>query len=108
MTNLDKDFEILDSKIDTNPTNDHQGEFKKSMLDLDLLKYGIERDGGLNISSIIVITCLEHLPKYAYSVKNNIYYEDNEESFCRSIANELGFNHIVMCKEHKFTWLKSV
>ena len=68
MTNegLDTSY-IKENPNETNIINGFQGEFRKTVLDLDLLKYAVECDRFHNPDSFskkkIVITCLDQVPK---------------------------------------------
>jgi len=61
MTNNDKPHNILDNPHETNVTNEWQGEFRRSILDLDLLEYGLSKDSVGVKSKSLVITCLDHI-----------------------------------------------
>ena len=65
MTNedLDNDF-IIDNPNETNTDSGMQGKFRKTVLDLDLLKYAVHCDAYENPDSerTLVITCLDQVP----------------------------------------------
>jgi len=66
MTNEGMDISyIKENPLETNINDGFQGEFRKSPLDLDLLKYAVECDGYHNPLSRknIVITCLDQVPE---------------------------------------------
>ncbi len=66
MTNEGMDISyIKENPLETNTSESFQGEFRKSPLDLDLLKYAFECDRYHNPSSRknIVITCLDQVPE---------------------------------------------
>ena len=65
MTNQDLDNEyIIDNPNETNTSDGMQGTFRKSVLDLDLLKYAISCDKYENPDSerTMVVTCLDQVP----------------------------------------------
>jgi adenylosuccinate synthase len=70
--NLDNDF-ITDNPLETNRSDGFQGEFRKSPLDLDMLKYAIECDTYHNPKSkrILVVTCLDQVPERIPVTINN-------------------------------------
>ena len=57
-------LELRPDIIETNQTNQYQGEFRKSILDLDLMRYAIDRSNlecqGFKASRSLEITCLNH------------------------------------------------
>lgn len=65
MSNEDLDTSyIIENPIETNVKAEFQGEFRKSVLDLDMLQYAIncdkyEHHGG---SKTLVVTCLDQVP----------------------------------------------
>lgn len=65
MTNedLDNDY-IIDNPNETNTDEGYQGEFRKTVLDLDMLKYAIECDKYENPLGrrYMVVTCLDQVP----------------------------------------------
>lgn len=90
--NLDKSF-IKDNPNETNISGGFQGEFRKSVLDLDLLNYAISCDKFHNLDSIknLVITCLDQVPdKFPVTHKGKIIEISSEE-----FKNYLNFNYIL-------------
>ena len=63
-TELDTSF-IKENPNETNVLSTWQGEFRKSVLDLDMLKYAISCDGYENpdTEKIMVVTCLDQVPE---------------------------------------------
>jgi adenylosuccinate synthase len=65
MTNEDLDTSyIIDNPNETNRSDGFQGEFRKSVLDLDMLKYAIGCDNYENPKTqrFMVVTCLDQVP----------------------------------------------
>lgn len=92
MTNEFIPHNIKDNPKETNVYNKYQGEFKKALLDLDLLKYGIIKDSWILPSECsLVITCLDLVEnEYRYTVDGEIVSHLNEDAFVEGIAMELG------------------
>jgi hypothetical protein len=93
MTNLELPHNIKDNPFETNKTNQYQGEFKRSLLDLDLLKYGIQRDYLIRetLRKCLVITCMDLVKdEYRYTIGGKIKAHSNPEDFAKAIANHLG------------------
>lgn len=64
MTNTEMDCSFIDENpYETNVYSEFQGNFRKSVLDLDLLQYAIDCDNYYNNSTKhLVITCLDQVP----------------------------------------------
>ena len=95
ITNLDRDYDIMEDEMETNKTNDFQGEFKRSMLDLDLLYHGISSDPYIaqlhaEKKLNLVVTCLDHLHEYSFTMKGERYNLPNKENFVGEIGRILG------------------
>jgi len=96
MTNTEFPHNIKDNPYESNKYNERQGEFRRAILDLDLLKYGIERDNVLrnSIGKRLVITCLDQVEN-AYCFTHNdktINMSTNETMFVNNICEVLGFD----------------
>lgn len=92
MTNEHIPHNITDNPLETNVLNPYQGEFRKSLLDLSLLKYGIERDNYLrrNKEKQLVITCLDLVQhEYRYTIDGQIVGHPDEDSFVNGIKKYL-------------------
>jgi adenylosuccinate synthase len=92
MTNTHLPHNIKDNPNETNVLNTYQGEFKKSLLDLDLLKYGMERDPYIDKTAHkeLVITCLDLVKdEYRYTIGGKIVAHSNEDDFVNGIADYL-------------------
>lgn len=83
-------FNIKENPYEQNKTHLYQGEFKKSMLDLDLLQYAILKDGShrFNKNNFFntVFTCFDCLEDYKFSYKNKIHEFDTKEKFLNEIS----------------------
>lgn len=78
-----------------------QGKFRKGILDLDLLKYGIEQDGYIQQieNKTLVITCLDLIDKYIVKYNNEATASfGNERIFVEFIANCLGFKNVLLSR----------
>jgi len=85
MTNEDITHDIQINPDETNRNHPHQGVFRRSLLDLNLIHYGISKDSVICHAKkkTLVITCLDH-------IKNSkVLFEDTyrfvaADSVCRS------------------------
>jgi adenylosuccinate synthase len=85
-----------------NLDNGKQGKFKTSMLDLELLRYAIEKDGGLGLNnSTLVVTCIEHMPKLVFW-DGEIIECGNRGKFVMEIADRLSLLKCISCEDHVF------
>jgi adenylosuccinate synthase len=81
MTNLDLHLDLKNSLSESNKTNEFQGEFRRSALDLDLLEYGIQK-AILPENKNLVVTCLDQINKpYTFTYKNKIHRFDERKDF---------------------------
>lgn len=78
---------------ETNILNHWQGEFKRAILDIDLLLYGIGADMRNNktgkISSSVVVSCLDHVENDLRLNTNGIKHHTTIEDFLSRINTEL-------------------
>lgn len=101
MTNLDLPIPINKDPNETNKNNCHQGKFRITMLDLDLIKYGLSRFKGKYKNKNLVVTCLEHMKEYCYTINGSIYKFPNKESFIKSIQSYLNFKNCLYFENYK-------
>jgi adenylosuccinate synthase len=97
MTNEFIPHNIKENPKETNKFNAYQGEFKKSLLDLDLLKYGLSQDHGIHPEqATLVITCLDLVEnEHRYTVDGEIVSHFDEDSFVEGISRELGVANVI-------------
>ena len=91
MSNED-DSDIIDDEGETNKDHEYQGKFRKGILDLDVIEYGIKRDRVLRdqlTMNNLVITCIDHLRRFRCISSNEILTFDNKYSFMNFIWNRL-------------------
>jgi adenylosuccinate synthase len=80
------DLNLKNNELETNVTNEWQGDFRSSVLDLDLLKYALQCDSNFSagIQRNMVITCLdqigeEYSPKIPVTINEKLHYISPEE-----------------------------
>lgn len=72
--------------------NRFQGKFRRSLLDLSLLEYAMQRDRliAADHDKCLVITCLDHISdEYRLVLQGQIVYCDDEDDFVKRIAEHL-------------------
>lgn len=87
MTNLNIPHNIKLSKYEHNISNKFQGDFKVSVLDLDLINYAFIKDEYIreNQYNNLVITCLDNIEEYKYTRNGKLYKAKDEVEFIYAI-----------------------
>jgi len=91
MTNEDLNIDYIKiNPLETNVNDGWQGNFRRSVLDLDLLQYAVDCDKYHNPASHknIVVTCLDQVPEFVPVTRNNELF--NVEG--KSIGSCLGIH----------------
>lgn len=86
---------------ETNVTNEFQGNFRRSLLDVSLLEYGINKDEGIRNSSnkTLVITCLDHIVnEYRFTYNGQIVFCDNENDFVNKVSSLLKIKKVIISR----------
>jgi len=92
------DIEV--NPYEQNITN-YQGEFRRTILDLDLLKYAISRDEYISSTDYksLVITCLDLVKNsYQLTIDCVIKHFGNEFDFVEAIRNELSIDKVYLSR----------
>ncbi len=94
MTNEHIAHSIKTNPDERNEKPSFQGDFRKSILDLDLLKYAIQKDSYIRETSekALVVTCLDLLDEYCYTMNSKLYKCNDMLNFVMEIQQHLGFN----------------
>ncbi len=104
MTNEDIDHNIKINPNETNITNEYQGAFRRSVLDIDLLQYALIKDKSeWATKKSLVITCLDHIEgEFRYTYKGELFTSNDESTFIKRISNLLGIHSVYISKSDKF------
>ncbi|MCI5122218.1 MAG: hypothetical protein D3908_13705, partial [Candidatus Electrothrix sp. AUS4] len=92
MTNEGLPHNIQPNPLETNVRNRFQGEFRRTLLDLSLLEYAIQRDRLIfsDLDKRLVITCLDHIrDEYQLTLQGKLFHYKNENEFVEKIARHL-------------------
>jgi adenylosuccinate synthase len=102
MTNNDIDIEIKIDADETNINNKYQGEFKRKVLDVSLLKYAMNKDKYIRetLDKVLVITCLDHLTEYVFTYDEKLIYCKDEKEFVSRISNILEIEKVYVSRSH--------
>ena len=76
---------------ETNIQNPYQGKFRRTILDLDLLRHGMNRDQYIHatnssITKKLVVTCLDQMNQYLYSEGGKVCLCKDQTSFLRDLS----------------------
>ena len=101
-------FEL--NPLETNVFNEFQGEFRVSLLDLDLLKYGIMKDPLISRHrDNLVITCLDQVQNDLRFTQDGKQYQcENELEFAKLICISLEFKHLWISSSDESHNLKQI
>lgn len=100
---------LINAENEINKNGGHQGIFRKSILDLDLLKYAIETDDMFiekryGVNKHIVITCLDQIVDKVKYTFDKTLYEKSTPDFMIDIINTTKITNLIYGKsESKFT-----
>lgn len=101
LTYSDVDHGLIDDDRETNEHNKYQGVFRKSILDLDMIQYGLQKDFGElypHVEKTLVITCLDHMTKYVLAYNNDVIEFGGENQFVTFIKTKLGVENLLLSK----------
>ena len=93
MTNENLDLTLINIEHESNELNDHQGMFRRSPLDLNLLKYAVSSDRSERRGKAkenLVITCMDQIVDWRYTKDGRVVKCESENDFINHIACELG------------------
>ena len=99
MTNEDIPHNIKKNEHETNLTNKYQGKFRRTILDLDLLEYAINKDEYIRFSKnkTLVITCLDHIKmERTVTYKGEIIHYESRTAMVRGIRDILGIKNVLV------------
>ena len=93
MTNTDFELVPIDNTSETNDNNKYQGEFRKTVLDLDLLNYGLEKDPKIrNLSPTLVITCMDQPQgEFQFTHQGRLHSFAGPKEYARQVAERLHY-----------------
>ena len=89
---------IMIDADETNVNNRWQGEFRRTLLDLDMLGYALRKDAHIRDTEekTLAITCLDHVTnEHRYIYNGSVENCADEKEFVLRIAGILGFKSII-------------
>jgi adenylosuccinate synthase len=99
MTNENIPHNIKKNIHETNVENAYQGKFRRTLLDLSLLEYSINKDDFIRNSNNkrLIITCLDHIEnEHRFTYKGDTVNCLNEDEFVSKISDILGIKTIYL------------
>lgn len=100
MTNEEIKHEIKRNTYEQNFDNTYQGKFRSALLDLDVLRYAINKDVNLTFSSRrLVVTCLDLMSTYSYTEKGKVKIDTDIIQFVKTIKYAVLANKVYASTE---------
>jgi len=101
MTNEDIEHTIKVNPYEQNVEDGAQGKFRRSILDLDLLKYAIEKDKHIQQvrDKILVITCVDLITEYAFTINGEKIVCNWLDEFVDKIGNYLNIDKTLISND---------
>lgn len=98
MTNENLPHRILPNPYENNFDSELQGKFRRSLLDLDLLKYAVSSDYMLSrLKFTLVITCLDLMKDHwALTCDDQLFIFKSQDEFVAKIKQELGAEKVLL------------
>lgn len=104
MVGEDRPYSIEKNPEENNVVNPYQGEFKIGILNLDQLKYVLNKDENLRKTHFkypgrlhLVVTCLDHVQKdLRFILNGQIHGFSSELRFLEAIVKELSIHNLVL------------
>jgi adenylosuccinate synthase len=103
MTNEDILDNIIRDPNETNIPHQYQGDFRISLLDIELIKYAISRDVGIKKFKL-AITCLEHLDgpmQFTYDGGKKTMILNTDDEIRNVMKRETGAEEVLLFRNHK-------
>jgi adenylosuccinate synthase len=98
MTNEEHPLKLINNEGESNLDNFYQGQFRKTILDLDLLNYALQQDAkgvrGVQ-TKYLVITCLDQMVDWRFTEGGNVFQMETEEEFITNVVSGLNFKGMV-------------
>lgn len=111
MTNVDIPHNIKDNPNETNVKNEYQGEFRKSLLDVSLIEYAINKDDFVRDSENknLVITCLDHIVgDYRFTYNGKIIESFSQNQFIKRISDILKIESVYISESDESFYMKKI
>lgn len=100
MTNNEIPHSISNNPYERNSDRTFQGKFRISILDIDLLRYALDKEPYVKNwgNKTIVITCLDLIERYTMTIKGRLKEFADEKEFVNGICSHLGFQKCLLSR----------
>lgn len=99
MTNEHIPHFIYPNPNETNVLNKFQGQFRRTLLDVDLLKYALRRGESRHYNSTLVITCMDHIvDDMRFTHGGEVWSFNSEDDFVKGISDVLGIRNVLLSR----------
>ena len=97
MTNTTLPLRVAENPKETNQKHEFQGEFRKTVLDLDLLRYGMQRDSYISqfTPKHLVITCCDQMEEFSYTFRGDYFICRDHQHFADDVSTHLGIKSVI-------------
>jgi adenylosuccinate synthase len=101
---------IIDDSNETNCEHLYQGQFRKGILDVDLLEYAWYRDKTIRESATLnlVVTCMDHLAEYKFVRNGKVIKCSTKQEFLHDIASSIGISTIYFNDSNESKTMKKI
>lgn len=102
--------DLVNTENEINVDSSYQGKFRKSLLDLDLIKYALRTDNINNTDYYtgkkhIIVTCVDQLPEGNISyTRDGVVYTKSINNFKETLKIESGLDIYISSKEGVFEY----
>lgn len=99
MTNENIPNNIKENPYEKNGLHKFQGEFRKSLLDVDLLKYSVAKSYFNKCKTVLVITCVDLIKnEYRYIENEDIKVFSGENDFIDGVSKALKIDDVLISR----------
>ena len=99
MTNESVPHTIMSNPYENNLDDGFQGKFRTSFLDLDLLKYAVQKDEYIRRADFnLVITCVDLMSEFTLTMHGKVVTFKSEDAFVDKVKTELNAVHVRVSK----------
>jgi len=96
LTNTHMPLQLSNTEKETNKVNTYQGEFRSSVLDIDLLRHakkeGIDKIMPATTKVNLVMTCADQVGAYKFTMGDSTHLFMDSDEFVRSVGGILGIS----------------
>ena len=102
---------LINDENETNRKHKFQGEFRKSILDFDMLKYSMLTDrmfAGVDCKKNLVITCVDQTGDKFYVTQDKLVLRVDAEELAGMLMQHVGFDNVYVSKSDDYTKIEKI